>query len=540
MKTLAGDHGFGGGEAGAVTTLARRMLASAGVLLLFLVLLAATAAGAAATTYHSPAAPIPSASPSAAASYIGKPATTHAISAAPIPANPWMAPAPWNNGHNDTYMSDTYRVAGPLGLDPLVTSSWLGRGAANSIGFVGIAGFDPAGNIVAPVVRGTQGSLFCTVTLTLLDPVTMDVLTEYDLPGYMRTSLLDRLPGAYFYLDNDGNVVIGTTDDKIEYISHQKTADGWQFAKVGETDLSGYIPSGDKIEALQPDFGGHIWLTTKGGLVITVDAKMRTYLGINTSLALLDERIDNGHAAGKEGGIYIASTKAMYRFDADKFGRPSVTWRAGYGEGDRLKPGQVDLGTGTTPTLMGSKYVAISDNADPYMHVLVYKRGKTVSGKRLVAKVPVFGAYRASNENSLACTDRSIVVENNYGYVSPFQDTVGGDTTTPGLARIDIHKDGTWSKVWTNSKLSIPSVVTKLSLANGLVYTYSKPKHADGTDSWYFTAVDFRTGKVVWKQLAGTGVLYDNDYAATYIGPDGTFYVGVNGGVVAMKDQLPK
>ena len=133
------------------------------------------------------------------------------------------------------------------------------------------------------------------------------------------------------------------------------------------------------------------------------------------------------------------------------------------------------------------------------------------------------------------------MVENNYGYVSRRSRTRWeASTTTPGLARIDLRKDGTWRKVWTNSKLSIPSVVTKLSLANGLVYTYSKPAKADGTDAWYFTAVDFRTGKVVWKQLAGTGVLYDNDYAATYIGPDGTFYVGVNGGVVAMRDQLPQ
>jgi hypothetical protein len=522
-----------------MTTRARRMLWPAGILLLFLAMLA-PAGALAAPTYPITAVPIPSASPFAAPDYIGTPATTHPITASPIPVNPWMAPAPWNNGHNDTYMSDTYAVAGPMGIDPLVTSSWLGQGAANSIGFVGIAGFDPAGNIVTPVVRGTVGSLFCSVTLTLLDPVTMDVLAEYDLPGYTRTSLLDRLPGAYFYLDNDGNVVIGTTDDKIEYISHQQTADGWQFTKAGETDLGGYIPSSDKIAALQPDFNGHIWVTTKGGLVLTVDATTRKYLGINTSLTLLGERIDNGHAAGKEGGVYIASTKAMYRFDADSLGRPAVTWRAGYGAGDRLKPGQVDLGTGTTPTLMGSKYVAITDNADPFMHVLVYKRAKVVSGKRLVAKVPVFGAYRASNENSLVCTDRSIVVENNYGYVSPFQDTVGGKTTTPGLARIDLRKDGTWSKVWTNSTLSIPSVVTKLSLANGLIYTYSKPAKADGTDAWYFTALDFRTGKVLWKQLAGTGVLYDNDYAATYIGPDGTFYVGVNGGIVATRDQLPQ
>lgn len=66
------------------------------------------------------------------------------------------------------------------------------------------------------------------------------------------------------------------------------------------------------------------------------------------------------------------------------------------------------------------------------MHVLVFKRAKVISGKRLVAKVPVFGAHRGSNENPLVCTDPSIVVENNYAYVCPFQDTVGGHTTPRG------------------------------------------------------------------------------------------------------------
>jgi hypothetical protein len=512
-----------------------RLLGLLGAVLLLM--LVSSAAAFADPGYPIAAAPIPSASPSAATPYVGAPATAHSVSASAIPANPWMAPAPWNNAHNDTFMSDTYAVAGPLGASPQVFSTWLGQGAANGIGFVAMAGFDPAGNIITPVVRGTVGSLYCTVTLTLVDAKTLAVLAEYPMPGYMRQSLLDRLPGCYFYLDNEGLAVIGTTDDTIQYVSHQQTPGGWQFSKVAETDLAGYIPEGDAIEALQPDFKGHIWVTTKGGVVITVDATTHQYLGVNTTAKLLSERIVNGTAAGKDGGIYVGSTAALYRFDADRFGRPAVTWRAFYGEGDRLKPGQVDLGTGTTPTLMGGKYVAVTDNADPYMHVLVYRCAKQVSGKRLVAKVPVFGAYQASNENSLVCTDHSIVVENNYGYVSPFQDVIGGLTTTPGLARIDRREDGTWATVWTNKKLSIPSTVTKLCVKNGLIYTYSKPEKADGTDAWYFTAVDYRTGKVVWKQLAGTGVLYDNDYAPTYIGPDGTFYVGVNGGIVALRDS---
>ena len=39
---------------------------------------------------------------------------------------------------------------------------------------------------------------------------------------------------------------------------------------------------------------------------------------------------------------------------------------------------------------MGTDYVTITDNADPQMHVNVYRREKTVSENRLVCSVPVF------------------------------------------------------------------------------------------------------------------------------------------------------
>ena len=62
----------------------------------------------------------------------------------------------------------------------------------------------------------------------------------------------------------------------------------------------------------------------------------------------------------------------MYRFDA-RDGRPAVTWRRTYPNIGVAKPGQTEAGSGTTPTLIGRRYVAITDNADP-MHVLVYER----------------------------------------------------------------------------------------------------------------------------------------------------------------------
>ena len=43
------------------------------------------------------------------------------------------------------------------------------------------------------------------------------------------------------------------------------------------------------------------------------------------------------------------------------------------------KPGQSDAGSGTTPTLMGNGWVAITDNADP-MNVVVYRRARGCEG----------------------------------------------------------------------------------------------------------------------------------------------------------------
>lgn len=72
--------------------------------------------------------------------------------------------------------------------------------------------------------------------------------------------------------------------------------------------------------------------------------------------------------------------------------------------------------------------------------------------------------------------------------------------------------------MWTNESESIPALITKMSLATGLIYTYTKPKGPAATDPWYLTAIDFETGETVWKILAGLGVLYNNHYAGAYLG----------------------
>jgi len=199
------------------------------------------------------------------------------------------------------------------------------------------------------------------------------------------------------------------------------------------------------------------------------------------------------------------------------------------------KPGQTEAGSGTTPTLMGTDYVSITDNADP-MDVVVFKRAKAVTGSRLVCTQPVFERGASDTDQSLIGAGRSMVVENNYGY-SGVAATEQGATTSPGIARVDINDTGTGCRtVWTSSERA-PSVVPKLSLGNGLVYTYTKPPDPNGTDAWYFTAIDFRKGATVYKKLAGTGLGFNNNYAPVTIGPDGSAYVGALGGLVRLFDR---
>jgi hypothetical protein len=110
--------------------------------------------------------------------------------------------------------------------------------------------------------------------------------------------------------------------------------------------------------------------------------------------------------------------------------------------------------------------------------------------------------------------------------------------TTPGFARVDINRNGRGCHtVWTNTSDAAPTVVSKLSEATGLVYTYTKG--AGSSDPWYFTAIDFRTGRTVYRRLAGTGVGYNNNYAGIAVDesdPAHPEYVGTLSGLVSMRD----
>jgi hypothetical protein len=451
--------------------------------------------------------------------FAGAPAVARSVSAPAVPQNPFMAPNGRSNLHDDAYMTNTYTWSAPLGNGMQVLSAFEGADCASLT-------VDSAGRLVTVCV-GLEGP-----RLVMLDPHTLGLLAAMPLPPRSAGTgnpFTEFSGGGYFYLDQSDRAVIPTTDGQIWVVGETAGAAGPGFALERAYDLSAHFSEGDKIISALPDWSGRIWFATTKGVVGTLDPATGEVKVIN-----LAEPIGNSFSLDQTGGVFIVTDRALYRFDPAPDGSPRVTWREVYANIGTVKPGQTEDGSGTTPNLMGSAYVAITDNADP-MDVVVYRRAKKVSGSRLVCSVPVFKAGEGSTDNSLIGTGHSIVVENNFGYTGPTA-TMKGASTAPGIERIDINSGGSsCTPVWYSTERA-PSAVPKLSLANGLVYAYTKPPRSDGIDAWYLTAISFRTGKTVYERLAGTGLGFNSNYAPVSVGPDGTAYVGVLGGLVLIRD----
>jgi len=466
---------------------------------------------------RAPAAPIPQDPLADAPRFVGGPALPRPVSAPAVPRHPYMAPNGDSNLHDDAYATDTYDRTGPLGRGLRVTSTFLASECASVT-------FDSAGRLVAICV-GVQNP-----NLMMLEPDTLEPLATYPLPPRqvgLDNPFTEFSGGGYFYVDNRDRAVIPTADRHIYVVRETRGPLG--FERIRDYDLNPVVDGDDAIVSTLPDFSGRVWFVSRKGVVGYLDPAN----GSTHVRRLAGERITDSFAVDESGGVYVVSNRALYRFGAGPAGAVQTDWRREYPNSGFQKPGQVSDGSGTTPSLMGNRYVAIADNADP-MNVTVYRRGKAVEGDRVVCREPVFERGRGATDNSLVVTGRSIVVENNYGYTGPAS-TLRGTVTEPGLARIDVDDDGTGCRtVWTSDLVS-PTVVPKLSLANGLVYAYTKTRDED--DPWYLTAIDFRTGETAYKRLTGFGLGFNNNYAPITLGPDGTAYIGVLGGLVAVRDS---
>jgi hypothetical protein len=455
--------------------------------------------------------------------YSGGPAPRKTFRAKRPPSNPFMARWGVSNVHNDSWMSDAYRIRGPLGRSPQTFSAALGLRICVTITF------DRQGRLIA-TCTGLSGPV-----LYMLDPYTLDVVTSLVLPFVPlppgQDPFTNSAGGAYFYLDDHDRTVIGTASGHIWIVGYTEEP-APTFVLEQDIDVTGALGD-DRITSVLPDWSGRLWFVGRYTGVIGVVDPTTGAVQVTT----LGEEVENSFAIDRD-GVYVVSDVAMYRMWAGEGEAPGVVWREAYQNSGVRKPGQFNAGSGTTPTLMARGYVAITDNAD-HMNVVVYRRDAALAPgeSRVVCETPVFTAGASATENSLIAVNDSLIVENNYGYV--ITTTQQGALSAPGVARVDVRPDASGCDVvWTSSERA-PSLVPKLSVKTGLVYLYTKDPDPVNTtsDAWFWTAIDFRDGHTVWKRYAGTGINFNNHYAGLVIARRSrTAYLGVIGGIAAVRD----
>ncbi len=182
------------------------------------------------------------------------------------PQNPFMAPDPASNIHNDTWMTGAYHHKGPLGRSPITFS----RGGQPSL--CGSLAFDSGGRIVS--VCPSAGF---PPQARVIDPVSLATIATYDLPQAPdppgTKTYQNFTGGGYFFLDHRDRLWVPTKTDHVVVLAISE--DGTSLSLVRDYDLTSVLDEDvERITSALPDFSGRIWFVSKAnGKVGTIDRK---------------------------------------------------------------------------------------------------------------------------------------------------------------------------------------------------------------------------------------------------------------------------
>jgi hypothetical protein len=399
--------------------------------------------------------------------------------------------------------ADPSAWAGPLGESPRVDSAWFG---AESCGPVGVVRED---RLVA-LCTDRRGPL-----LRVTDPDTLRPLARKALPE-RPDGTGERCGSEGFYLAADDRAVVATTDQRLLVVATADAEGDADLTTVASYDLGGRLPADDCPVALAPGAGGRTWFATDRGHVGTVDPADGRVRVLDLGEPVADP------VAVDRTGVYVVTSEALYRLHAGADG-PAVDWRASY-----------ERASGAAPTLLPGGLVALADNAEPRMHVVVLRRG---DGRRVCARA-VFGADEGATASTLVAVGSGVapgvVMTNNHG-AGGVLSTVLGRVTEPGVARVDV-RGGECTVAWTSDAV-VPGAAPRLSRATGLLYAVTKRRSWWGAASWYLSGLDARTGRTVFSVRTGLGAAFDNRDAEPVLTRDGSAYVATVAGLVRVRDR---
>lgn len=446
--------------------------------------------------------------------FVGEPVTDNPLAPYVVPENPFLDNTGSARIHNDGYNSGTYNRPGLQGSNVGVSTTWIEEG---EIGVSATLAFDAQGFVFGSAIVAAN-----EVRLFMLDPDTMDLLAEQSLGA--RPFVVGSAAGGYFSFDNEGRIVIGAGEQRIERWRVDIVENRPRFVLDGQRDLTEFL--GDPEILLQDtviDWEGRVWFMTDTGIVGYVRFE-------DDTLATTDifEPLQNSMAVD-ETGVYLVTFEALYKMVATQAGDVEVAWRTPYEAGSD-SDGGLTIGSGTTPTLLGTDddLVSICDNADGRINLLVQDR---TTGAE-VCKVPLFREDRSATENSVTAYFDDIVVANSAGFSGPFEPARELET---GMERWQVRADRSGcDMIWNNEELEADS--SQLSIDSGVLYGYGTDRSIEDEDVFYLFAIDWRTGDEIYRTHTGNGKPFDTITGQPHVHPDGRIFLSGLNGVIQLRD----
>lgn len=374
----------------------------------------------------------------------------------------------------------THAEAGPIGESPSVVSKKYDVGDCSDLVV------DGTGRLIA-LCGGTDP------VLRLIDPDSLRTKVRTELPG---TGCLGRLAAT-----EDG--VVAASARRVVRIDTE------DLAIAASVDLSDQVAVGDCLTGVGADGAGRIWFATRSGAVGVVE-------GDRVRTLDLGDRIERPIAVADE-GAYVAGVDALHRVGLVG-GRPAQAWSAAYDDGGER---------GSAPVVLPNGLLAVADNRNPRVQVVLHH----VATGEVACRAEVFDDDEGSVDGGLVAAGSGVVVTNARGYTGPLA-TILGRTTSRGIAYV-----GSDCRVAWTTQMNAPSGKPAVSVADDLVYVWTKRHSWLGVDAWYLSALDLGTGRLAWARRTGLTLLADNHGGPVVLGPDRTAYVPVLGGLVRIRDR---
>ena len=379
-------------------------------------------------------------------------------------------------------------------------------------------------------------SLVAPPQVRVIDPSTLELLATYDMPNAPdppgTKAYQNFAGGGYFFLDGRDRVWSATKTSHLFVL--QVAPDGRSITKLRDYDLTSVLAPDERISSALPDFKGRIWFVSKK----------------NGKVA--HPQPEDGAGSARSGSARTSRTRSRSTGAASTSSRASACtasapgtespWCSGrrrYRNTGIVKPGQADAGSGTTPTIMKGGYVAITDNADP-MNVVVYRKAVRLrpGQHRVVCRVPVFDNGRGRHRE-LADHQRPLAVR-------------GEQLRLPGPVRAELGRAdhaGLRARRREPERHRLPEGLDEHDRAGADrgpeavdpdrpdLHLHARPRgHARFASPGSGRRSAPAPAATVYKVYAGNGLGFNNNYAGLAIGPTGTAYLGVTGGMIALRD----